>query len=80
MSYDSTLLAEPHASPPPPAPDETPQPIAHWTHTVGLFGLFILTTTFTEHRAASHELGNTAHIPSYLASIAMEWTDRKSVV
>jgi len=73
MPYDSTLLAEPLSPPPPPVPDETPQPIAHWLHTVALFGIFILTTTFTEHRAASRELGKTAHIPSYLASIAMEW-------
>jgi membrane protease YdiL (CAAX protease family) len=54
-------------------PDEAPQPIAHWLHTVALFGLFILTTTLTERRAATRELGNTAHIPTYLASIAMEW-------
>ena len=73
MSYDSTIVAEPLAPPPPPVPDETPQPIAHWLHTVALFGLFILTTTFTEHRAATRDLGKTAHIPSYLASIAMEW-------
>lgn len=74
MPYDSTLLAEPHyPPPPPPVPDEQPQPIAHWLHTIGLFGLFILTTIFTERRAASRDLGKTAHIPTYLASIAMEW-------
>ena len=73
MSYDATELAEARVQPPPPVPDEAPQPIAHWLHTVGLFGLFLLTTTFTEHRAAARDLGMTAHIPSYLASIAMEW-------
>ena len=72
MSYDATLLADSPA-PPPPMPDVRPQPIAPWWHTVALLGTFILTTTFTEHRAASRELGKTAHIPSYLASIAMEW-------
>ena len=73
MSYDATELAEARVPPPPPGPDEAPLPIAHWQHTVGLFGLFLLTTTFIEHRAATQDLSKTAHIPSYLASIAMEW-------
>ena len=73
MSYDSTLLAEPLSPPPPPVPAEKLQPIAHWLHTVALLAVFILTTTFTQHRAATRQLGHTALIPSYLASIAAEW-------
>ena len=73
MSYDSTLLAEPPSPPPPPLPEGKLQPIAHWLHTVALLALFILTTMFTEHRAATRQLGHTALIPSYLASIAAEW-------
>jgi len=73
MSYDSTLLAEPPSPPPPPLPEGKLQPIAHWLHTVALLALFILTTMFTEHRAATRQLGHTALMPSYLASIAAEW-------
>ena len=73
MSYDLTLLAEPPSPPPPPAPDGKLLPIAHWLHTVALLSLFIVTTVFTEHRAATRQLGHTSLIPSYLASIAAEW-------
>jgi len=73
MSYDATLLTEPASPPPPPASDGRIQPIAHWLHTVALLLLFILTTMFTEHRAATRQLVHTSLIPSYLASIAAEW-------
>ncbi len=73
MSYDSTLLAEPLSPPPPPAPDTKAQPIAYWLHTVALLGIFILTTMFTQHRAATRQLGHIALIPSYLSSIVAEW-------
>lgn len=68
MSYDSTVIP----APPPPLPDEAPQPIANWLHTVALLGLFILTTLYTEHRAATRDLTSNSRIPSYLASITME--------
>ena len=72
MLHESTLLAEPISPPPPPVPDETAKPIAHWLHTAGLLGLFVLTTALTQHRAATRDLRQTSRIPSYLISIAME--------
>jgi membrane protease YdiL (CAAX protease family) len=66
MPYDSTSPL------PPPLQDGTAKPIAPWWHTVGLLGLFILTTMLTEHRAATRDLTQIARIPNYLVSIAME--------
>lgn len=73
MLYETTLLAEPLSPPPPPLLDAKAKPIAHWLHTVGLLGLFILTTVFTQHRAATRDLSQISRIPSYLISISMEF-------
>jgi membrane protease YdiL (CAAX protease family) len=70
MSYD---VAEIPGTPPPPRPDSIPKPVAPWLHTVGLFALLGLTTLLTRHRAATRDLAEIRHIPSYLASIGMEW-------
>jgi membrane protease YdiL (CAAX protease family) len=79
MRYDTTLPDttspnQPPASiPPPPLPDVTARPIAHWLHTCGLFALLLLSTWATHGRANDAARQHVARIPSYLVSIGLEW-------
>ena len=71
MPHDASLTSKTPA--PPPLPDGTPRPIAHWLHTVGLFGLLFINMFYTHHRAGAIVRTNAPRIPSYLGSIALEW-------
>jgi membrane protease YdiL (CAAX protease family) len=72
MTNDATLGTPSSAVPPPPLPDETPQPIAHWAHTLGLLGVLALTTIYGHHRAASVP-SNVSHVAHYAMTGALEW-------
>jgi hypothetical protein len=62
---DSTL-------PVPPPPDAAPQPIAHWAHTLGLFGVLTLTTIYGHDRAASAP-SDSSHLARYASTALLEW-------
>lgn len=68
----STLPASTLPAPPPPLPDTTPRPIAHWAHTLGLFAVLLLTTIYGHHRAASVPT-NDSHMAHYATTAVVEW-------
>jgi membrane protease YdiL (CAAX protease family) len=70
MPYDTTLAPQPTA--PPPIPDAVSQPIAHWTHTLALFLVVIVTASLGRLRAAA-AIDNSTHLLRYLSSIMIEW-------
>jgi membrane protease YdiL (CAAX protease family) len=55
---------------PPPAP--VPPPVAHWAHTLALFGVLLLTTFLGHSRGAALATVDTPHIPRYITSITLE--------
>jgi membrane protease YdiL (CAAX protease family) len=75
MQYAST-------PPPPPlahAPTEPAEPIAHWTHTLGLILFLLLSATFAHQRVAE---ANPAGSPllRYVSTLTLEWLLLGSVI
>jgi len=70
MPYDTTLAPQPTA--PPPIPNVVPQPIAHWTHTLALFLILIVTASLGRMRATA-AIDNSTHLLRYLSTILLEW-------
>jgi membrane protease YdiL (CAAX protease family) len=61
-------------------PDGTPQPIAHWTHTLALVVLLCLTTAYGHQRSATPLASDVPHITRYLTSMVAEWLLLGSVI
>ena len=61
-------------------PISTDKPIAHWTHTLALCLILVLTALYTHNRAAAGSPEATEHTLRYTSSILIEWLLLGSVI
>ena len=67
MPYDATLTS------PPPLPDAPAAPVAHWTHTVALFVILLITTFYGHSQATAAAVTDAPRIPRYVSTVMAEW-------
>ena len=81
MSYALIPDADADSLPtPPPVPEATPRPIAHWSHTLALVFILVIFAFFGHARSTSTAIDATPKIMRYGTSILLEWLLLGSVI